>query len=55
MTDAQVTNIATSFTLVTIAFVAVGAAILLFMYKLDADKVAECSAAIEQRKAQAQA
>ncbi len=55
MTDAQVTSIATSFTLVTIAFVAVGAAILLFMYKLDADKVAECSAAIEQRNAQAQA
>ena len=55
MTAAQVTSIATYFTMVTAGFVAVGAILLFFFYKLDTKKVAECSAAIEQRKAQAQA
>ncbi len=55
MTAAQITGIATSFTMVTIGFVAVGAAILFLFYKLDADKVAEYSAAIAQRKATAEA
>ena len=41
--------------MVTIGFVAVGAAILFLFYKLDADKVAEYSAAIAQRKAAAEA
>ena len=54
MTSAQVTSIATYFTMVTTGFVAVGAILLFLFYKLDADKVAEYSAAIAQRKAQAQ-
>ena len=55
MTAAQVTSIATSFTMVTIGFVGVGAILLFLFYKLDAKKVAECSAAIAERKAAAAA